>query len=299
MLKDNKIAFIFLPVFIFVALNSIFNLDINYYLRLEPPVLFQNNFYWTLLTYPLAEDSILHFSFFLIVLFVFYPLIRSLYNKWFFPIFFLLFVLLQGALVSLIFWNKEVVLNSFNSISIFILTISGLLYYKQKITFGKLPVVKISNLVILFLSIFLIMIVPEILNANEEKIQSTAIQTIYGFVIALILYLHHYIYKKYILPRKQMESLAEIQQLLIQARESVKALESSLIATPVELQEQTYTRNKPLPEKEIKLQKIIIPDDPEQQEQLLNTILDKIAEKGLESLNSQELEILKKLSKRI
>jgi len=298
-IKKNIGFYLFLPLAIFVGLNNLFNLDIIYFISLNPKILIQNNSLWTLITFPFAENSIIEFLLFSVIFLLYFPLLQSIYNKWFFPIFFFLFTLLEGSLLTIVFWNKDIYFQGLSAISSFILVVISFLYSKEKFVFGRLPVIKVSHFNLIIALFYFAFKLPIFIENDNNKIIATTAPLIFGIMVASAFYLQIYIYNKYILPKKRMQSIKEVVQLLTKARETVQALESTLV-------EQTTEQNQPNVkpygnklDKPIPTNKILITDDPEMNEELLNKILDKISERGLESLTQNEIEALRQLSSKI
>ena len=284
---------------VFVGLNLIFNLEITSFIALNPKLLIQNNSLWTLITFPLAENSIFGFLFFSIIFLLYYPLLQSIYHKWFFPIFFTLFTLLEGSLLTLIFWNKDINFQGLSSISSFILVVVSLLYSKERFVFGRLPVIKVSHINLIIALSYLALNIPVFVGADSSQIIATSAPILFGAIVASLFYLQIYIYNKYILPKKRLQSLNEVVQLLTKARESVQSLESTLVAQTAEHNQPNI---KPFGNKLDKISRsnqIIVSDDPEMNEELLNKILDKISERGIESLTQNEIDALHQLSSKI
>lgn len=298
-IKKNIGFYLFIPLAIFVALNNIFSLDLNSFLALNPKTLLQTNNLWSLITFPLAENSIVDFFFFSIIFLLYYPLLQSIYRKWFFPIFFALFTVLQGALITLSFWDADITFKGLTAVSTFILVVVSLLYSKERFAFGRLPVVKVSHMNLIIALSYLAFSFPIFLEGNSTKIVSFTAPIVFGMSIAILFYLQIYFYNNYFLPKRRIRSINEIKQLLTQARESVQTLESSLVPQSTEPEQPKIQPFGIRQEKLARTGKLAVSDDPETNEQLLNKILDKISERGIESLTPNELEALKQLSSKL
>lgn len=297
--KKNIGLYLFVPLAIFIVLNNIFNLEITSTLTLNPKQLLENNSLWTLFTFPLAENSILDFLFFSFIFILFYPLLQSIYRRWFFPVFFVLFTILQGALFTLIFWNEDLNFQGLSAISTFILVVVSLLYSKERFVFGRLPVVKVSHINLIVALAYLTFSIPLFIEGNHTEIVSFTAPIFFGISIAILFYLQIYFYNNYFLPKRRIRSINEIKQLLTKARESVETLESSLVPHTTEPEQPKIQPFGNKFEKLAKNKNLQVSDDPESNEDLLNTILDKISERGFESLTQNELDVLKQLSSKI
>lgn len=297
--KKNIGFYLFLPLAIFIVLNNIFKLEITPILALNPKVLLQSNSLWTLLTFPLAENSIVDFLFFGILFLLYYPLLQSIYRKWFFPIFFALFTILQGALFTLVFWDWDINFKGLTSISTFILVVVSFLYSKERFVFGRLPVIKVSHINLIIALAYLTFSMPIFIEGNHLAIVTFAAPIVFGLTIAIIFYLQIYFYYNYFLPKRRIRSINEIKQLLTKARESVQTLESSLVPHSAEPEQPKIQPFGNRYEKLAKTNNLIVSEDSESNEQLLNVILDKISESGIESLSPDELDALKKLSTKL
>lgn len=299
MFRKNLGIYFFLPIVIFIALNNIFGLDITPYLVLNPQTLLQTNNFWTLITFPLAEDSFIDFLFFGIVFLLYYTLLQSIYRKWFFFIFFALFTLLQGALFTLIFWNNNINFHGLSAISTFIVVVISLLYAKERFVFGRLPIIKVLHINLILVLAYLLYSTPVFFEGNYSEIVSFASPLVFGAVVGLLFCLQIYLYNTYFLPKQRIRSLNEIKQLLTQARESVQSLESSLVPQHSETEQAKIQPFGAKFEKISRTNKLSVSDDPAENEEILNKILDKISEKGMVSLTQNELEILKQISSKI
>lgn len=96
-----------------------------------------------------------------------------------------------------------------------------------------------------------------------------------------------------------MKSLNEVVQLLTKARETVQTLESTLVEQTTELNKPNIKSLGNKMDKPTRSNQIYVTDDPEMNEELLNKILDKISERGFESLTQNELDALQQLSSKI
>lgn len=298
-IKKNIGFYLFIPLAIFVALNNIFSLDLNTFLALNPKTLLQTNNLWTLITFPVAENSFVDFLYFSVIFLLYYPLLQSIYRKWFFPIFFALFTVLQGALTTLSFWDADITFKGFTAISTFILVVISLLYSKERFAFGRLPVVKVSHINLIVALSYLAFSFNIFLGGDSTKIVAFTAPIVFGMSIAILFYLQIYFYNNYFLPKRRIRSINEIKQLLTQARESVQTLESSLVPQATESEQPKIQPFRPKLDKLERSNKLSVSDDPDTNEKLLNKILDKISERGLESLTQNELEVLKQISTKL
>ncbi len=297
--KNNIGFYLFLPLAIFIVLNNFFNLDITSVLALNPKNLLKTNSLWTLITFPLAENSVVNFLFFSTIFLLYYPLLQSIYRRWFFPVFFALLTVLQGAFFTLAFWDSDINFIGLTSISTFILVVVSFLYSSERFAFGKLPVIRVAHINLIIAMAYLAFSIPIFIEGNTTKIISFAAPIVFGMIIAIIFYLQIYFYNNYFLPKRRIRSINEIKQLLTKARESVQTLESTLVTHQTEPEQPKIQPFGNRFEKIAKSNKIMVSDDPETNEELLNKILDKISERGIESVTANELELLKQLSSKI
>ena len=219
-----------------------------------------------------------------------------MYNRWFFLAFFSLLIALQGATATILFWGQDVDFRGISAITSFILTLSLILFPKERFMFGRLPIIKNVHIILIFFLLIFAVGLPNYENADFASIEAFTFPILFGSAMAGLFFLQVWFIKKIYLPKKHTESINEIKQILTQARESVKKMESSLVDEPVYASPK-IARIRP---QDLKNKKLIeFTDDQEENEEKLNIILDKIHKKGIGELSINEMEFLNKYSENL
>jgi len=272
-----------------VLANFFFHFSFEEYLKLNPSILISKGYLWQIFSYPLAENSIWQILILGLVLLIFFPILRSMYNRWFFLAFFSLLIAMQGAIATVLFWGQNVDFRGISAITSFILTLSLILFPKERFMLGRLPIIKNVHIVLIFFLMIFTLGIPSYEKANFASIAAFTFPIMFGSAIAGLFFLQVWFIKKIYLPKKHTESINEIKQILTQARESVKKMESSLVDEAVYAGPQV-ARIRP---QDLRNKKLLeFTDDPEENEEKLNIILDKIHNKGIGALSINEMEFL-------
>jgi hypothetical protein len=288
----KKSAFIFfLPFAIISLIDIVFKLGFDQVLALNPLMIQSHSEVWRIFTFPLIDSSIISIFILGIAILYFIPQLTQYFTKFHLATLLLLLLLLQGAMQFLIFWGRDISFGGFTSIASFILVLTATIYPRAK--FSLSSNLKLNNLHIILL-LFLIYFtsgIEKMWTGDSSEAIAFLFPIFLGIGTAFSVVVQIFIFKKYFLPKRQARSFAEIAELLTHARESMRKLETSLVDETVGATgHQTDKRGQ---------YSLDLSDDPEENENNLNYILDKIIDHGQDSLTNEEAQFLQKFSRNL
>lgn len=287
-MKKNLYIYYF-PFAIVSILDIVFKFGFEKTLSLNPIIISQNGSFWKIFTYPLIDSSIISIFILGLVSFIFLPQILKSFSKIHFLILTVILILFQGLSQIVIFWGKDVTFSGYTSFSSFIMVLTVLSY--PKVQLKKSHFFKLNNIqTVLILFLFLLSAnLEKIIEGNVNQIFEFLFPIAFGSFFSFLVVFQIYLVKKYYLPKKQAKSINEIAELLTQARESMRKLESSLVEEPANIQQSNFEKKKK--------NYYELSEDPEENEDKLNLILDKMIAQGKDSLSNDEIKFLQKFSK--
>lgn len=251
--------------------------------ELSPAVLVKEMELWRIFTFPFAQGSAEGILLFFFTSWLIAPKLEDIFNKWLFPVLFVLLIALQGTISALIFWNSSIVIAGMEGYSFFVLTLFSLIYLDKKISFFRSKPFR-SLLVTMFLALsWGTAIFIHTLFDSSMLIMTSASHLLFGIITATVIYFQMHFVRKMHIRRIQKElhdfkfPNPEELSMAIMAKRNLKKI------------------NQKVPVREI-------PDEKEDfaiSEDKLNEILDKINMQGAESLTPDEMEYLKYYSDNI
>jgi len=254
------------------------------FLALNPRDVIFNIQVWRLFTYPLLPLSIAEAFLFFYVFWYLGPKVENTFRSFYYPISILLFVFLQGFLTVTLFGKENFNLYGTEGLSFYVLTLYYLIYFRIISQFEPLPLrTMVQTAMVVFFWIMAATLDSFIYERNT-LINSFAF-AIVGIFIGALSYLQNRSfateliqqrYRDFVNFRKRLEEM--------ESREQVDAVESQ----PEDLKNEI----KPTEQK-------VTADDFVYDEENLNRILDKIIEKGKESLTPDEIKFLENYSKKV
>jgi membrane associated rhomboid family serine protease len=267
-------------------------------IKLDTLLVSQGQEMWRLVTYPFAMESVMSSILFAAVFLVFLPqLDKSLPKQLIVPIS-LILLIFQSLVYTLVFWDRGLVYGGMDGLSIYFLTLLILSMPNERLfifgrRFGK--VLHICSL--LFVSwVATNLISLEFAINREQELLNLVSSVVFGVSTAGLTYsiirgFHYYIERKEaslravptISPEKLQEVYAENYTNPTGIGAVMKSREKEPVPMPLSLIEQISPKGK----------------FTEGDEDIMNTILDKISLHGEESLNEDERQSLLLLSKKI
>lgn len=278
----KSFSFLFLLfILIFNLLNIVLNLRFESFLLLNSYKLTQNYEFWRIFTYTtILEDHTFIFIFAPILLFISTKLEEFL-NKYLYPIFLFMVSILNSLLLTVTLWNRDINISGAETIGFFILTLATLLIPKENVI-KKIPL-NISTFSILFGFLW---IITKYTSPDAKLIYSLA--PLFGIMTGFLMFLPLKNMKKYIETRES-NFLRKQSQVKINIPEpeelvTMRKISSMNISQIYHKYDDDYC---------------LISDNDEENEEKLNQILDKILEKGKDSLSHYEKKFLEEYSKRL
>ncbi|MFC2132113.1 hypothetical protein ACFLSQ_11830, partial [Bacteroidota bacterium] len=236
-------------------------------LSLQPSLVFHLE-WWRIFTFPLATDSLEGTILFLFTFFIFAPKLEEIFRSWLYPLILFLFVFLQGAILTLLLWNTDIVITGMEGLSFFVLTLFTLINIKKKLVILHKFFIRTSVFSSgMFFLWFTLLFFHSVASEDYRLIFEGVYSCIFGMSSGFIYYLQNR-YTKSIKPQEQPIS-----------RES-----NHDTPTPEELSYAVMANNE-LRRFNKNLREELAKDEgsPQYPEDKLNELLDKITENGKES----------------
>jgi len=279
----KSFSFLLMLVIVFANLvNSFLNLNLGNLFLLNPKEIAHNFHFWQLVTFPLVlKDNLFIFILAPILIFLSTKLENYL-NKYLYPVFLLMVTVLNGLLITLSLWNKNIYISGGETIGFFILTLATLIMPKDRLS-RKNPLT-VSTFAILIASLWIIIKYV----ANSIELYYT-FPIMFGVLSGFLVYIPIRNMRKYIEKREIEINSSKQRQVKITIPEpeeivATKRISNMNISHIYHKYEEDYCE---------------LSENDEENEEKLNRILDKINEKGKESLSYYEKKFLNEYSKRI
>lgn len=256
---------------------------------LQPSLIANKMEFWRIFTFPFVPGSIEGVFLFVFTFFFIGPKLESKLRKNFFPIILIFLIFLQGTITTLIFWQSNFIFAGMEAISFFILVLFTFINLNKKITFwGFKPVKSIMLVALLSITWISAVAIHSTLSGNEILLKAST-SLIFGIITGGITYLQTEFYKR---SSKIKENLKKN----LTRKKFDNALydeESPAFVIKNETKIQNQNQNQTDEDLNHPQYKFIF------SEQKLNDILDKINEKGKESLTNDEIQYLKDYSENL
>jgi membrane associated rhomboid family serine protease len=250
---------------------------------LEPQLVASKMEFWRIFTFPFTPSSIEGLFLFIFTFFFIGPKLELKLRKNFYPIILFFLICLQGTLITLIFWQSNLQFNGMEGLSFFILVLFTLINLNKKITlWGLRPIKSIMLVTLLSITWISSTAVHSIIAGNDILIKALS-NLIFGILTSGVTYLQIEFFNL----QKKLDKEKKINDI-----ESFgKSLTGDITPAFVEKKENkasnfTLNDNSFLSQNN----EFIF------SEQKLNDILDKINEKGKNSLTEEEINYLKEYS---
>ncbi|MDQ1266909.1 MAG: Rhomboid protein [Bacteroidota bacterium] len=267
-------------VFIIYLADYLLGGKIGDYVMLMPSLIISKMEFWRIVSFPLAHGSIEGLILFGFTFYFFAPKLEEFLNRKFFPILLFLMVCLQGIVFTLIFWKQGVQLGGFEGISIFILTLFTLINPRLKIKISNFPYINVAFFTLLILLFWGGTKAMTYINGiGLLEISKSTFSMAFGLASGLFTYLQIYLIDR-MNAKKYKQEIPEIPK--------PEELKLAMMA-----QSKSQKLNAKLMDEYYKIE--IDPSD--LNEDKLNEILDKINDRGKDSLTPEELRFLEDYSK--
>ena len=277
---SNKFALITLLLYLadFFSGGRLVNI-----LALQPITVIEKMEFWRIISFPFAGSSLEGGLLFFASILFFGNKLEIVFHKAFFPIIILLLICLQGTIFTLLFWRSELVFAGMEGISIFILTLFSLLFYKNKLQVGYRKTYRIVSSVGLLAITWASSVALHYFIMNDQSIiYKSAYSAMFGISGGSL------IFAQIKLARR------------LKSKKKVIIPEETILPRPEELSLALISQNEFR-----RLKKHLIEEAPLMDynfpfsEDRLNEILEKIYDNGKESLSNDERAYLEEYSKRL
>ena len=258
------------------------------YFVLNPEKIVTQFEYWRLISFPFAFSTNEAFVFFLIVFWFVSDNLEDMLRQSLYPALLLLLTLLQGVSMTLVYWGKDVNIAGMEGISFFVLAFFIILNPASKVQLFQLkpiPTMLFSALIITaWTSVKLMHFI------GNDTLQSTIPFAAAGLGVLMGLMTSFQI--KYIRRKQRKKFIEKANELKIPKAEELS------MAFMSKYQKKRYSEHSEDENRnDLENDHFELSDDPHENEDKLNEILDKMNDKGAEALSPSELEFLKKYSK--
>ncbi|MCX7908033.1 MAG: rhomboid family intramembrane serine protease [Ignavibacteria bacterium] len=237
---------------------------------------------WRLFTFPLLSLSIAEVFLFIYSFWVLGPKVENCFRKNYYLLSLLLFIFLQGFLTTALFGKEKFYLVGTEGLSFYLITLYYLIYFRIVSQYETLPLRNMVQTALVICFWLMAVTLDSFIYERNTLINSFSF-AIVGIFIGTLSYLQNRSfateliqqrYQDFILFRKKLE---EFESEFDDPDIANTSVNSSFDASSKE----TKTINIPFTEEN------------------LNKILDKIIEKGKESLTEEEVDFLKEYSKKV
>ncbi len=268
-------------VLLVYLLNLAFNGAFDYYLALNPILVISQFQAWRIISFPFASGALESIILFFVVFYFVSPKLEFYLNKFLYPILLFLIAALQGIVLTLAFWQQNVVIAGMEGIAFFVLTLQTLLRPKDNV----FPMfnLKTWTFALFCLGAWALYKVSGTIENGFYSVLPAIASGIFGIGSGLITYFQVSYMQKIINKRriKNQETLINIPK--------PEELKLAMISA-AQLQKAYSQYNDEYD---------ILSDNPSENEERLNEILEKIFNLGKDSLTKEEKTFLDKYSKQL
>lgn len=271
-----------LVVSIFYLFNIFLDGFIFQQLSLNPSKLLQNFEYWRLFTFPFAYSTNEAFFLFLATFFFISENLEDMLKQTLYPALLMLLTLLQGVLMTLMYWNQNINISGTEGISFFVIMFFLILSPKSKIQifdFKPIPSVLFALSIIFVWSLVKIL---TLYHSGFEQVNASVASAFFGVIAGMMTSFQI----KYVQKSRLKKFRKTAEELKIPKAEE---LSYALLAGK---NYRAYEPDSNLEDYDADLHEPVLTDNPNENEEILNLILDKINEKGKEALHPSELKFL-------
>ncbi len=280
--RIQSFSFVFFTIVLIVnGLNFSFDLGLAEILALNPQMLLENYQFWRFLTYPFVLTNPEFIFFFGAIFILASPMLENYLNKYIYPIFLFLATMLQGFILTLVLWNRDVSIGGIEGLAFFVLLL--LMFLKPDLKIFRRFSLTTAAFGLVVILMWVVMLVP-LSESASFSFAEKASSALFGIGFGLSIYF----------PIRYMQNLID------KRKKSTVPIEPIKIPKPEELSvAMISSANLKKIYHQFEDEVDLITEDPETNEEILNTILEKIHQYGKDSLKSDELKFLEDYSKRI
>ncbi len=252
-----------------------------------PTLVLQKYEFWRVLSYPLAASTIESALLCFIAFAVYSTRLEEFLNTKLYPVLLLLIIMLHGILHTIVYWETTVPLAGLEGTAIFIMILMTMLKPAELIRIHRWRNVKASYLTAIIIMLWLFIKTGNTITGGRQHVAEFMSAAVFGLGFGFTTFLQIKIFRNY-WKKKSDKALAELK--LPKPEEMSMAM-----ATNNRLLRKYYSSI----EEEVQREVCVLSDDPAENEERLNEILDKINESGKESLSKLEINFLNEYSKSI
>lgn len=270
--KSSVTTYLLLFTLFTYLLNYISDGRYSHYFILDIQAIINDYEFWRLLTFPFVPSSFEGTMFFTVIFFMFASKIETILSRKYFFFLIILLIFVQGASLTLFYWGENYYFKGMEGVSLVIISMFTLLNIKKRVSFAYIKHLRIFNLSGLIIMGWIFSACTHFWYSQDESlIYQTAGSFIFGSTLALIIAtqirltgsfkhkLRHF-KSEHSIPKPEELSMALI------SRNELRRLNETLMEEKNVLQDYDFVLN----------------------EDHLNEILDKINEKGKDSLSFEE-----------
>ena len=154
---------------------------------------------WRMITFPFSSSSLEGILLFGFTFYIIGPKVEQYIGRFIFPLIISLLVLIEGIILTLVFWKENIVIGGMEGISFFVLTFYSLLYFGKKSDLSNFRPSKARMLVSLvaFAWVGSLLMRSYMIGSNEILVTNAVSATI-GFVGGLLLFIQLWMLRKVI-----------------------------------------------------------------------------------------------------
>jgi membrane associated rhomboid family serine protease len=255
---------------------------------LDPKAIASGQEFWRLLSYIFVPANLQSALLPIAALYIFSTRLESVLNKNIYPVFFLLVVLLQSIVYTLVFWNTNNQLYGLEGIALYSTVLFVLLKPKEKVKFWVLP--ESTSLVYGMCVLALWTFIKLVSLKNPEYTVATFLYTFsFGTAAAVITYAQLNFIGKMLRRKVNIPPYPKITNIQKDTEEE----QPVALASTSKLKKYSSIIKDDFDDEDY----ILLSDDPEENEERLNRILDKMNDLGPKAISESERSFLRVYSK--
>lgn len=263
--------------------DYIFGLNFNSIIAINPSLIKENFELWRLFLYPLGNSNIEGYLLFAAVFYFISPKMEEMVKSITYPFWLLILILSQSAFLLFAFWEKNISISGMEGISLFILCLYVFLNPKELIRIEKFG--KIKNLVFasMLVSLWIGIKFFNFFSYTESQNLSFMGVFSFGFGSSFLIFVQDRIIKYFRVKRlrksQQNMKIPKPEELSMAMMNNMKL--SKIYRSLEDEEDEIY----------------MLSNDPSENEIILNDILDKMNDKGKDSLTNLESKFLMQYAK--
>ncbi|MEJ5285693.1 rhomboid family intramembrane serine protease [Bacteroidetes/Chlorobi group bacterium Naka2016] len=284
--KTVSLSRVFLGIFLVAHIVFYFiGNEIAYsLLALNPRLVIFDIQIWRLFTFPLVSLSIPEAFLFAYTFWVLGPKVENCFHKNYFLLSLVIFIFLQGFLTTALFGKENFYLVGTEGLSFYLITLYYLIYFRIVSQYETLPLRSMVQTAFVIFFWLMASMLDSYIYERNTLVNSFSFALV-GIFVGSLSYLQNRSFAIELLQQRYLDFISFRKKL-----EEFESEEMDELITKKNETEMNEASN--LPKEEIKVNLSFTEDN-------LNRILDKILEKGKESLTPEEIKFLKEYSKKL